>query len=66
MVERSINPRRNRRPAGTTLAANDSLPMNGNSSLFVVLCCPSQDCKVSASLSCGTVGVKVSEPRNLK
>ena len=42
MVERSIRRRRKSLPAGTTFAANKSLPMSDSSSLLVALCLPSQ------------------------
>ena len=72
VVDRSINRRRNRRPAGTTLAANDSLLMKDSSSRFEALRRLSQDCtssRISASFSCGRESVRASEskriPRNV-
>ena len=43
VVERWIRRRRNRRPAGTTLAAKDSFPMSDRSSLLVAVHFPSHD-----------------------
>ena len=68
VVDRSINRRRNRHPAGTTLAANDSLPMKDSSSRFEALRRLSQDCtssRISASFSCGRESVRASESRRI-
>eukprot|EP00731_Ephydatia_muelleri_P032816 Em0024g360a len=43
VVERSIRRRRKSLPAGTTLAAKESLPMSEGNSLLVALCLDSQD-----------------------
>ena len=56
MVDSSINLRRKRRPDGTTLATNDSLPISDKRSRFVALCFPNQDLIkriISSSLSGG-------------
>ena len=55
VVDNSVSRRRKRRPDGTTLAANDSLPISDRRSLFVVLCFPSQDL-IKRVISCSLSG----------
>ena len=67
-MDRLINRRRNRRPAGATLATNDSLPMKDSSSRIEALRRLSQDCtscRISASFSCGRESGRASESRRI-
>ena len=60
--------RRNRRPAGTTLAANESFPMSDRSSLFVTLHSPSHELvrdEISCSLSAGNLSCCREESRTM-
>ena len=60
--------RRNRRPAGTTLAANESFPMSDRSFLFVTLRLPSHDLvrdEISCSLSGGNLSCCREESRTM-
>ena len=59
VVESWMRRRRNRRPAGTTLAAKDSFPMRDRSSLLVALRLPSHDL-IRDEMSCSFFGGNLS------
>ena len=68
VVESWMRRRRNRRPAGTTLAAKDSFPMRDRSSLLVALRLPSHDLirdEISCSFSGGNLSCCREESRTM-